>query len=429
MAYTAMQKWQLNNFGKKTYFMNADGDLLDQVVNCGCMGCGKTYNIMEAFGYYLIGLKQQGYSDLSYVLIGKTYNAIKKNMLNVLSKLFGDDFKYDHSTKNGQVCDARLFGFPIFLVALNDVNAETRIRGLSGITGAILDEHVLIAEDAYALILSRIRGGQELPDEYMNNWLVSSTNPDSPSHWLLKNYIQKGLVKLIQWHHRDAGWAGFKQYMERLKRAYRHMPAFYERYVLGRWKAAEGLVFSSFNAKVNVVDDGSIVDYNYVQRSWISIDYGSNHKTSVQVHHITYQGIRLIERNKTFERTSISKIVDYMLKQYDNVRSLNNIRPVNIYVDSAAQAVIDECRDRGVEALNAKKDVTAGNAYVNALFEAGQLIILLNEGTQELIDEIYSYKYDDREKAKDGAVVKIGDDCCDALRYGVYSDAKYNGLI
>lgn len=424
-----MQAWQLNNFGKQAYFTNADGELMDQAVNVGCMGCGKTHTIMEAFGLYCLQLREEGYRDFRFALVGKTLNAIKKNMLNVLSQLYGDNFKYDHSTSSGQVCDARLFGFPLFFVPLNDTHAEARIRGLSDITGVILDEHVLIPEDQYALLLGRIRSERKLPYPYMNEWLISSTNPDSPSHWLLKNYINKGAVKLIQWHHRDAGWSGFKNYITRLAKMYRHMPAFFQRYILGRWTVAEGLVFSAFNAKVNVVDDGSAVDYNYVQRSWISIDYGSNHKTSVQVHHITYQGIRLIERNKTFERTSISKIVDYMLEQYDNVRSLSNIRPVNIYVDSAAQAVIDECRDRGVEALNAKKDVTAGNAYVNALFEAGQLIILLNEGTQELLDEIYSYKYDDRENAKDGAVVKIGDDCCDALRYGVYSDAKYNGLI
>ena len=423
MAYTAMQKWQLNNFGKKTYFMNADGDLLDQVVNCGCMGCGKTYNIMEAFGYYLIGLKQQGYSDLSYVLIGKTYNAIKKNMLNVLSKLFGSDFKYDHSTKDGQVCDARLFGFPLFLVALNDVNAEARIRGLSDITGAILDEHVLISEEAYTLILSRIRGGQELPDEYMNNWLVSSTNPDSPSHWLLKNYIQKGLVKLIQWHHRDAGWAGFKQYIERIKRTYRHMPAFYERYVLGRWKAAEGLVFSCFSNK-NVVEGN--VDFTYVDRSWIAVDYGSNHKTSVQVHHRLKTGVRVVEKNVTFSRTAISNICYKIAELYDELLQLNHAKTINIYVDSAAQAVIDELRDMGIQALNAKKDVTAGNTYVNEQFDSGMLVILLNSGTQELIDEIYGYKYKDTPAAKDGEVVKINDDCCDAMRYGVYSDAKYN---
>ena len=424
MSYTAMQAWQLANFGKKTYFMNSDGDLLDQAVNIGCMGCGKTYNIMESFGYYLLSLKELGYKDLKYVLIGKTYNAIKKNMLNVLSKLYGSDFRYDHSTKEGMVCDARLFGFPLFFIPLNDSQAETRIRGLSDITGAILDEHVLIPEEQYVLILSRIRGGADLPPEYMNNWLISSTNPDSPSHWLLKNYIQKGLIKVIQWRHRDAGWNGFHLYMERIKRTYRHMPAFYERYVLGRWKAAEGLVFSAFNAKMNVVEGN--IDYNYVLRSWISVDYGSNHKTSVQVHHMLTTGIRVVSQNVTFTRTSVSAICRRIASLLDEQRAYNSNKTINIYVDSAAQSIIDELREMQIDALNAKKDVIPGNTYVNEQFDSCMLIILLNEGTQELIDEIYGYKYKTAPNAKDGEVVKIDDDCCDALRYGVYSDAKYN---
>ena len=44
-------------------------------------------------------------------------------MLNVFSELFGEDFKYDHSLKDGFSCDGRLFGFPLIYVPLNDVNA------------------------------------------------------------------------------------------------------------------------------------------------------------------------------------------------------------------------------------------------------------------------------------------------------------------
>lgn len=430
MGYTAMQKWQLNNFGKKTYFMTRDGDLLDQAVNIGCMGCGKTHELMEAFGYYLLKLRELGYKDMHYVLVGRTQDAVKKNMANVLAKLFGTDFKYDHSTSSGIVCNARLFGFPLFFIGVNDTNAESRIRGLSDITGMILDEHVLIPEEQYILILTRLRGGPDLPDEYMKNWMISSTNPDSPSHWLLKNYIQPGLVKVIQWHHRDAGWNGFEQYMKRIKLRFLHMPAFYERYVLGRWKAAEGLVFSAFNPKLNTVEGN--VDFNYVKRSWISIDYGSNHKTSIQVHHMFVTGIRVIEKNITFTRTSVSRICQAVMDELEYI--MNNThkqqRDINIYVDSAAQAVIDELRDTwGVDALNAKKDVAAGIEYVNSQFDNGMLIILHNDGTQELVDEIYTYKYKDKDGAKDNEVVKINDDCCDAMRYGVYSDAKYNNAL
>ena len=432
--HSLLQLWTIKNFGKREYFAMPDNDDNTAVVNVGPMGVGKTYVIMEAFGIYLMSLKEQGYDKLNFVLIGKTLNAIKKNMTNVLSKLFGTDFKFDHSTINGVVCDARLFNFPLFFVPLNDSQAEARIRGLSDITGAILDEHTLISEEQYTLILSRIRGGVELPEPYVNNWLISSTNPDSPSHWLLKNYIEKGLIKEIHWRCSDASWNGFKKYMDRIKKQYRHIKAFYERYVLGRWRAAEGLVYCCFDQAKNVVKGQ--IDYSQIKRTWISADYGSNHKTSIQVHHMTYQSIRIISQVYEYERTAVSTIAHKIVELIDTeTEQLIPYRQtfyghediiINVYVDPAAQALQDELRKLGISPINAKNSHKDGIAFVNSQFNDCLLYILRNEGTQLLIDEIYNYKYNPSEKAKDGDVIKMNDDHCDALRYGIYTDHCYN---
>ena len=435
--HSKLQLWTIKNFGTTEYFKTPAHPDNTTVVNVGPMGVGKTYILMEAFGLYLLKLREQGYKNLNFILIGRTLNSIKKNMTNVLGRLFGTDFKFDHSTISGMVCDARLFGFPIFFVPLNDAQAEARVRGLTDITGAILDEHTLISEEQYTLILSRIRGGPTLPLPYVTNWLISSTNPDSPSHWLLKNYIEKGLIKQIQWYCRDANWDGFKRYMERIKRQFRHIPAFYERYVLGRWRAAEGLVFNCFDQMKHAIDGE--LEYKYVKRTWLSADYGSNHPTSIQVHHITYDGIRIISRVFEFTRTPVSLLAAKIVELIDEER--HRLEPyrqtfygtedfeVPIYIDPAAQALIDEVKTYGITPMNAKNSHKDGIAYVNTQFEEGKLFILRNEGTQKLIDEIYGYKYKTGIGVKDGDVIKINDDHCDALRYGVYSDAKYNNEI
>ena len=432
--HSLLQLWTIKSFGKRCYFTMPSNESNTCCVNVGPMGVGKTYCLMEAFGIYLMNLKEQGYDRLNFVLIGKTLNSIKKNMTNVLAKLFGSDFKFDHSTVSGTVCDARLFNFPLFFVPLNDSQAESRIRGLSDVTGAILDEHTLISEEQYTLILSRIRGGIELPEPYVNNWLVSSTNPDSPSHWLLKNYIEKGLIKEIHWTCRDASWTGFKKYMNNIKKQYRHIKAFYERYVLGRWRAAEGLVYCCFDQAKNVVEGQ--VDYSQIKRTWISADYGSNHKTSIQVHHMTYQGIRIISQVYQYERTAVSDIAHKIAELMDNeITALLPYRQtvvgyskiiINVFIDPAAQALADELRKLGIDPINGKNSHKDGIAYVNAQFNDCLLYILRNDGTQLLIDEIYNYKYNPSEKARDGEVIKINDDHCDSMRYGVYSDHCYN---
>lgn len=423
MKYTAMQAWQLKNFGMKTYFMNEDGEVKNTAVNVGCMGCGKTYSTMQAFGLYLLKLKRLGYSNLGFILMGRTRDIVQKVMCNQLAELFGSDFRFDNSRKSGFTCNARLFGFPIYIVGVNDTTSEERNRGLSNIVGIIVEELALINHDEYLKFKGRLRNNIDLPEEFANPWVIANTNPEAPTNWVLKD-IQAGKIKLIQWKHKDAGWKGFAAKMKSLKEDLADNPAFYERYVLGRWKVAEGLVFSCFNAKKNVIEGD--IDYSYVLRSWIAVDYGSNHKTSVQVHHMLKTGIRIVETNVTFTRTSVSTICNKIEELYDEQLSLNHVKTINIYVDGAAQAVVDQLREDGITALNAKKDVMPGNTYVNEQFNSGMLIILLNEGTQELIDEIYGYKYKETPNAKDGEVVKIDDDCCDAMRYGVYSDAKYN---
>ena len=416
--YSLMQLWQIKHFGRKEYFKIA-GKNNKAVVNVGPMGVGKTYIIMVAFGLYILRLKELGYTDLRFALVGKTYNAIKRNMLNVLSANFGNDFKYDHSTKDGISCDGRLFGVPLFFIPLNDVNAESRIRGLTDINGCIIDELTLITEDQYALLLSRIRGGIDLPEPFVNNWVIASTNPDSPKHWLLVNYILTGLIKEIAWKCRDASWPGFKEYMSLIKRTYRHLQAFYQRYVLGRWSMAEGLVFNAFDPKYNVVVGD--VDYAHINRTIITCDYGSNHKTAVHVINLTYFGVYIVSRTFNWQRTAISTIADNIADIYEE--ELKHCNNVTIYCDPAAASLKDEIRKHQLEVLNAKNDVASGIAFVNNLFTNRQLIILSNEGTEQLVTEIYGYKY-----KKDGSddVVKIDDDNCDALRYGVYSDYCFN---
>ena len=113
-----------------------------------------------------------------------------------------------------------------------------------------------------------------MPEPYVNNFLVSSTNPDSPSHWLKKRYIDKELIKAINWRCSDANWVGFKEYMDDIKRQNRHNKPQYERFVLGRWTGSIGLVYCCFDQNKNVVK-GSI-DYSEIRRTYLGIDFGSN---------------------------------------------------------------------------------------------------------------------------------------------------------
>ncbi len=173
--------------------------------------------------------------DSAFLMAAKTLTALERNNLNLLASLVGtDNFKFSIASKK-----AELFGRSIYLEGASDVRAENKIRGLT-LKGAYIDELTLIDEDFFVMLLSRLSE----PDAK----LFATTNPDSPNHWLMTNYIQRG----------DSGELDFlrmkfsiednpylsKEYVKSLKNEYTGV--FYQRFIKGEWVAAEGVVYPEY---------------------------------------------------------------------------------------------------------------------------------------------------------------------------------------
>jgi PBSX family phage terminase large subunit len=352
------------------------------------------------------------------MLLGKTQGSVKKNMCNVFAELFGKEFKYDRSVCNdGITKDAVLFGMNLFIVGLNDSTAETKIRGLSNITGILHDEAVTCKEDQFQLILSRLRGGKELPPGYVNNWYIGSTNPDSPGHFLLK-YVADGTIKLIQWYASEVRWHGFKKLLERNKRLYKRNKPLWDRFILGKWTGSDTLVYQSFRANIHILENQE-ADLKAFKRVFVSCDYGSDHPTAILLIAYTYDKQYVVLQEWKSTRTAPSDIASTIAGILDMIMHKTGNRNIPVYVDPAAAALKDELRKIGITPINAKNGHAEGIGYVESLF-ALDLLYILAECTN-LIHELFTYSYKPGGK---GEVIKLGDDFADALRYGVYTDHK-----
>lgn len=388
-------------------------------VHVGCMGCGKTYGLVEAFGIYCAMLKSLGITGLNFVLLGRTQSTVKKNMCNVLSNLYGSDFKYDGSRTNGIVKDAVIFGQNIYIIGFNDSSSESKFRGLSNIMGILHDEAVFCTKEQFDLIMSRLRGqiDVELPAGYVKNWYIGSTNPDAPTHFIL-DYINKKILRLIQWYYTDACWDGFKEYFDRQKMLNKGFKAGWERYIQGKWSASDNMVYPMFYYKKHVLEDTQI-DYTQMKRTFLAVDYGSNHPTAILMISVAWSGEYIISKELKLQRTAVSDIVVRIAQYIDFLRGLG-VGCDNVYVDPSAVALKDELTKYGIayfEALNSHSD---GIGAVRNLFSLDRLFIL---GTcEDLVAEIFSYVFKDNKSGKD-EVVKVGDDLVDAMRYGVYTDS------
>lgn len=233
----------------------------------GSVRSGKTYISLLKWAVFVGTMP----INAEFLMTGKTLTSLKRNCLGLLQDLVGtDNFKFSISQKS-----ATLFGRVVWLEGANDDRAESKIRGMT-LAGAYVDELTQIPFDFYKMLLSRlsVKGAK----------LYATTNPDTPSHWVKENIIDNEEIEKRVWNFTLDDNVILKneneEYFENLKKEYMSMGGvFYERFILGRWVNAEGLIYKQFaNHPELFMRDEAVDEYgnkiNFLMIS-IGIDYGA----------------------------------------------------------------------------------------------------------------------------------------------------------
>lgn len=225
----------------------------------GSVRSGKTWISLVLWALWVATMPEDGV----YLMAAKTLTALERNNLNLLASLVGNDnFTFSVASKR-----ATLFGRCVYLEGASDARAEQKIRGLT-LTGAYCDELTLFEEEFFAMLLSRLSA----PDAK----LFATTNPDSPGHWLMTNYIKRAEAGEI-----DMCRIPFliddnpflpKEYIKSLKKEYTGV--FYDRFIRGMWVAAEGCVYPEFaNTPERYIMKRTPSDISFAT---IGVDFGGN---------------------------------------------------------------------------------------------------------------------------------------------------------
>jgi hypothetical protein len=113
--------------------------------------------------------------------------------------------------------------------------------------GAYVDEATLIEREFWDQLPARlsIKGAK----------LFATTNPDSPSHWLKKEFLDRAHeLDLKHWHFTlDDNVALDPAYVSALKKEYTGL--WYRRFILGQWVMADGAIYDMFDPDRHVVDE------------------------------------------------------------------------------------------------------------------------------------------------------------------------------
>ena len=239
-------------------------DGFDAVICDGAVRSGKTFALSVSFFLWAMAR----FHHQRFGLCAASINGARRNLLGqarpVLERI---GFRWEEKVSRNEVT-VRGGGREnvFYLYGGGDEGSYASIQGVT-LAGVLLDEVGLMPRSFVEQAAARcsVAGGR----------LWFSCNPAGPEHWFYKEWICRAGEKqtLYLRFSMEDNPALSPQVRERYERMFQG--AFYRRYVLGEWTAAEGLVYDFFRA-----EDMPQTPEGPFSRWRISCDYGTRNPAS-----------------------------------------------------------------------------------------------------------------------------------------------------
>lgn len=341
-----------------------------------------------------------------FILLGKSRDTIKRNVLYPLRSLLGEQFQFFLGR-----AEATLYNRVIHIVGANDERAATKIQGCTA-AGAYIDEIATLPEAVFEMLKSRlsIEGAK----------MFGTTNPDSPFHWLKRKFLdRKGDIDIASWNFRlEDNPSLDKKFVADIKKEYQGL--WYRRYIEGEWVLAEGTVFDFFDCDSHCIDyPPGAADY-YI----VGVDYGTSNPCAFSLIGFsskTYPNKWLEKEYYWDSRKTLRQKTD---TQYaDDLRKfLEGYNVQTIYIDPSAVSFRVELLTQGFNGVvEAENDVLDGIRYHAMQLSNGTFKICRN--CVKTTEEYSTYRWD--EKASDRGEdkpKKENDHLMDSIRYALYTE-------
>lgn len=363
----------------------------------GATRSGKTY--LDFKWIIPLRIRERAGKDGLAVILGVTKSTIERNVLEPMRNLYGDKLVGTISSDN----TAWIFGEKCYCLGAEKVSQVSKIRGAS-IKYCYGDEVADWSEEVFALLKSR------LDKEY--SCFDGTYNPQYPNHWL-KRFLDSDADIFSQVYTIDDNPFLPPSFVENLKKEYAGT-VFYDRYILGKWTLAEGLVYPMFGDSCIVQDIPDTGDY------YISIDYGTHNPFSAGLWCVTkMEAVRIGEYYYCGREERKEKTPE---EYYSEVKHLAGGRDIKcLIVDPSADAFIATVKKHHeFKVRGAVNDVLPGIQTTAEMIASGKLKI--HESCEDAIREFGLYRWD--EKAESDRVVKENDHAMDEIRYMVMTVLK-----
>ena len=393
--FSEKQLTALNWWCENSPYKDRDAIICDGAVRSGKTVCMSLSFILWSF---------YRFSDCSFALCGKTISSLRRNVVTPLLPLLTDMGFSVTDRRTGNVIEIgnEKVKNRFYLFGGKDESSAALIQGMT-LCGVMFDEVALMPRSFVEQAMARCSvNGSKF-------WF--NCNPENPRHWFYTEWIQKSEQKNCLYLH--FLMEDNPSLTQKIRDRYRSLysGAFYERFVEGKWVAADGLVYPFFNEKEHVVD----ISPDRCSLFYISCDYGTVNPASFGLWGLcngTWYRLREFYHD--------SKVKGFQMtdrEYYDELCSLAGDKKVEAVIVDPSAASFMECirREGRFRVVPAKNDVADGIRRVSSMLKTGKIKIC--SPCQDTLREFGLYRWDCK-SVKD-APRKEHDHAMDDIRYFV----------
>ena len=340
------------------------------------------------------------------MILGATRANIERNILQPMRDIYGDGIASSINSQNY----ARILGEKVYCIGADKISQVSKIRG-SEIAYCAIDEATDINEEVFEMLKSRL----SLPWSCCD----ATTNPGPPSHWFKQflDSVDRGVDVYCQNYTIYDNPFLPPDYVSALEAEYAGT-VWYDRYILGKWTLAEGLIYPWY---VDVVQPSpkNVRPTRYV----LSVDYGTQNAFSAGLW-VEYGDSWWREREYYYSGrdSGVQKTDEEYAQDLDRFLSdlfeskFGEYNKLPVVIDPSAASFIALLRKRGkYRVIPADNDVLDGiRETANAMHKG---IIKVDPCCRNWLNEVQGYVWDD--SAAEDRPIKVNDHAMDDMRYFV----------
>lgn len=392
----------------------------DGIICDGSIRSGKT--VSEGISYFIWAFAN--FNGQNFALCGKTINSFRRNVWNwskQILKLRGYNITESRDENKITITYKDKVNY-FYVFGGRDERSQDLIQGIT-LAGVLFDEVALMPES----FVNQATGRCSVAGSKF--WF--NCNPDNPSHWFKKNWIDKADAKKLLYLHftMDDNLSLSEDIKERYKGLY--VGVFFKRFILGLWVVAEGAIYDMFDEEANVYHNLPKNITNYPDPT-IAIDYGTtNPLAALLCIESDNEDFLYIEdeyyfnsRAEGYQKTDEQYLDDIEAWLDKNLGKNYNVQLV---VDPSAASFITAARMRGFRVREADNSVLDGIRLVSTFL--AKRILKINKRCQNLIREILGYVWDDSGHIDKEKPLKMNDHAVDAMRYWIKTKINPRRLL